>query len=236
MMDLFEINSLLRLLRSSIKHQQERAAPAAAAHSKGPNPAASNQNFITSGQRLETLKALRRQLRQKISINPQVISLNLVQSIFDILKQILIEIVVNYFGPSSYPGDVFEHVGNGGEQPTIVGYRQVNGQYRPVPKPVTVENVFATAVRRNEILEIIQTIIELVQAKSNQQQLLSQHFNETINANKVEIVVGSDYEPEDNFGRLFLPEMIMMLGKLMNMFHKHSKYELFVSYQITLRS
>ena len=106
-METFEINSLLRLLRSSIKSTHQ-STPTSTSHLPAythPNPAASTVNFIASGQRFETLKTLRRQLRRHFSAARRAstsgvgvsISYSLVQNIFEVLKSILADLVLTYF-------------------------------------------------------------------------------------------------------------------------------------------
>lgn len=101
-METFEINSLLRLLRSSVKSSQHLSSTGhhhlvAQSH---PNPAAATNNFIVSGQRFETLKALKKQLRKAFSESKKAsssISFSLIQSVFEVLKSILTDVVTTYF-------------------------------------------------------------------------------------------------------------------------------------------
>ena len=98
-METFEINSLLRILRSSVKNVPDNQ-PANKYCGNLPNPAASTANFVASGQRFETLKSLRRQLRRHLAGDlgsSTSINYSLIQSIFDVLKLILTELVTAYF-------------------------------------------------------------------------------------------------------------------------------------------
>ena len=67
----------------------------------------------------------------------------------------------------------------------------------------SVENVFLTAVRRNEILEIVQIVIEIL---SNNQQTTTIFLDSNNNT--------LDQFHQDCYGRIFLPEMIALLGLL----------------------
>lgn len=98
-METFEINSLLRLLRSSVKSSPSTSSTHHVAQSH-PNPAAATNNFIVSGQRFETLKALKKQLRKAFSESKRSsssISFSLIQSVFEVLKSILNDVVSTYF-------------------------------------------------------------------------------------------------------------------------------------------
>jgi len=208
-MEAFEINSLLRLLRSSIKaagHQSIGASTSTASkssqqpphHQTGgqfslPNPAASTTNFIASGQRFETLKTLRRQLRRHfadLSRSSSQMSFHLLQSIFDTLKSTLTELVTAYYEhmpPTAIPPQMSTKV------PTI---RKAS---------ISVETVFAAAVQRNEILEIIQILIEVV-SKCSVENLAFSEAALKKNTNFMSL-------QEDCHGRMFLPEIIVLLGE-----------------------
>lgn len=103
-METFEINSLLRLLRSSVKSFQPLHSTTSTHHhllaQSHPNPAAATNNFIVSGQRFETLKALKKQLRKAFSESKRAsssINFSLIQSVFEVLKSILTDVVAAYF-------------------------------------------------------------------------------------------------------------------------------------------
>lgn len=190
-MDSFEINNLLRLLRSSV-HQQRTTA------TKNPNPAAASANFVTSGQRFETLKSLHRHLKRQQSCH---LSLATVQSILDVLRSILAELTGNYFDSPS-AGTVSRS-----NSITATTAAASNARSLPVKKSISVDNVFVGAVRRNEILEILQTVIDLV---------TKIHTNADTNNNTTVNRDGDSYPPfgEDFYvGRIFLPEVITLLGK-----------------------
>lgn len=188
-MENFEINSLLRLLRSSIKSTAGKIS--------NPNAAATNVNFINSGQRFETLKSLHKQLKKRYSVNSLPIGLNLIHSIFDVLKVILAELISTYYSNISHQVNV---------NPNQIRSNQIAV---PIITPLrfqgkrSVENVFLTAVRRNEILEIVQIVIEIL---SNNQQTTTIFLDSNNNT--------LDQFHQDCYGRIFLPEMIALLGLL----------------------
>lgn len=211
-METFEINSILRLLRSSIKYSNNQ-------QQQIPNPAASLANFIASGQRFEILKKLRRQLRRHLQSNnnrlvnniensfksPTITTLTftLIQSIFDILKQILTELVVAYF--ENVPSKIIN-----------------NNHIKPLfQRKISVNTVYAAAVQKNEILEILQILIEIVQ-KCPIDNLLMVYTEDQVSREKVSL----QHQPPKHFielqeycyGRAFLPEVITLLGMRKNVF------------------
>lgn len=194
-MEQFEINSILRLLRSSFKPGLVQKTS-----SIMPNPAASTTNFIASGQRFETLKTLRRQLRRHfndLSRSTIVLSYTLHQSIFDTLKQILADLVQTYY-------DANPEIQT---QPPPAGFNTKTFR----KSNISVDTVFAAAVQRNEILEIIQIVIEIV----SKCMIENLSFNESTlkrNHNFIQL-------QEECNGRAFIPEIIILLGKFIFRFN-----------------
>lgn len=182
-MDTFEINSLLRLLRSSVKGEGGGV----------PNAAATSVNFIDSGQRFETLKSLHKQVKRRLSASPSSLCLQLVHSTLKVLKSLLSSLVCAYYSSLRQPeADI---------RPSNIAVPIITPLKFPAKRAT--DNVFASAVRRNEILEIIRIVIEVLLKSPNQATV----FVES-EANQA----GDSYQ-QDSYGRVFLPEIISLLGK-----------------------
>lgn len=232
-MDWFELNSHLRLLRQSKTQNTSFLKQPLGTSTKSIQASnVSNAQFVISGQRLETLKSLRKLLRKF----PSRLNHSTISSIFDVLKSIIAELTLIYF---NLDGNLTNNQnGSNNHHPhQMVRWNSMaqiptNSKTQPplLRKTLSTDNVFIAAVRRNEILECIQIIIDLISMKSlaaNQDQQ-----SQSANSNNQQLLTSAstnaEYDAqdlgcqEDYFGRTFLPEIITLLGKMyspMNITH-----------------
>lgn len=210
-MDWFDLNYHLRLLRSTQNNQTQQTKNGIA-------------QFPISGKRLETLKSLRKLLRKF----PHRLNPSTTVSIFNVLKSILTELTGIYFQQTNV-NNKFSDTSVGGVNPLLRGHSlaQINVNNKNVAqqtanatqsnkqlkKTLSTENVFVSSLRRNEILECIQIIIDLVSMKYDQPMANGYALNGDHQTGNGQPVVEPTVQ-EDYFGRIFLPEIITLLGNV----------------------
>lgn len=205
-MDWFDLNYHLRLLRSTQNNQTQQSKNGVA-------------QFPISGKRLETLKSLRKLLRKF----PHRLNPSTTVSIFNVLKSILTELTGIYFQQTNV-NNKFSDTSVGGVNPLLRGHslaqinvtnknvaQQNNQSNKLLKKTLSTENVFISSLRRNEILECIQIIIDLVSMKYDQSMANGYAVNGDHQSGNGQPVIEPTAQ-EDYFGRTFLPEIITLLG------------------------
>ncbi|KPM05456.1 hypothetical protein QR98_0039200 [Sarcoptes scabiei] len=149
-MECFELNSQLRLLKSSLSSNSINLNRSKNFHTT---------SFTDSGKRLETLKSLRKLLKKFAPRNQSTIL-----TVFDVLKSILNELTAIYFEQK------FDQIVQQNQNPKIrsdslaVPNSNIkNSTLKPsLRRTFSSENLFIEAIRRNEIVECIQILIDLI--------------------------------------------------------------------------
>lgn len=238
-MDWFELNSHLRLLRQQQQHSiPQRSSFLNNPSSQLPSTTTStskiptnigNSQFVITGRRLETLKSLRKLLKKF----PNRLNRSTIITIFDCLKSIIVDLTAIYFNLDSahQPNHRNNHP-NGSFIPhpmvrcnsmaqipsstTMTTTTTASKTQSPsmLRKTLSTDNVFIQSIRRNELLESIQIIIDLISMKSIPS--VNQSDNQSISNNQQMAADHQDVDgcQEDYFGRMFLPEIITLLGKI----------------------
>ncbi|KAH9423399.1 hypothetical protein DERP_003678 [Dermatophagoides pteronyssinus] len=186
-----------------------------------------NSQFVITGRRLETLKSLRKLLKKF----PNRLNRSTIITIFDCLKSIIVDLTAIYFNLDSahQPNHRNNHP-NGSFIPhpmvrcnsmaqipsstTMTTTTTASKTQSPsmLRKTLSTDNVFIQSIRRNELLESIQIIIDLISMKSIPS--VNQSDNQSISNNQQMAADHQDVDgcQEDYFGRMFLPEIITLLG------------------------
>ena len=244
-MDWFELNSHLRLLRqqqqqhsipqrSSFLNNPSSQLPTTTTSTSKIPTNIGNSQFVITGRRLETLKSLRKLLKKF----PNRLNRSTIITIFDCLKSIIVDLTAIYFNLDS--GGVHQpNLRNNHPNGSFIPHPMVRcNSMAQIPssttmtmtttasktqspsmlrKTLSTDNVFIQSIRRNELLESIQIIIDLISMKSIP--LANQSDNQSINNQQMAVSNSSDQDvdggcQEDYFGRMFLPEIITLLGKI----------------------